>query len=113
MPRPSRAAYQKQWRELNPEKQSVHAEKNKIRSYKHLLKKKYGLGWDEAQEILSTGCLICGSMKKLCIDHDHLTGIVRGCLCNGCNAGLGYFRDNPVFLVNAIQYLRNHDDKSL
>jgi hypothetical protein len=26
-------------------------------------------------------------------------------LCNRCNAGLGYFRDNPEYLQSAIDYL--------
>lgn len=51
-------------------------------------------------------CDVCPSEPTV-IDHDHLTGAVRGVLCRPCNLGLGYFRDNPRVLVSAITYLHN------
>ena len=50
-------------------------------------------------------CVICGSEETLVVDHDHLTGKVRGMLCNHCNRGLGHFRDSPLLLEFAAQYL--------
>jgi hypothetical protein len=50
-------------------------------------------------------CVICGSEDPLVVDHDHDTGAVRGMLCNHCNRGLGHFRDNPILLEFAAQYL--------
>jgi hypothetical protein len=29
-------------------------------------------------------------------------------LCNGCNAGLGHFRNNPSFLIAAARYVTIH-----
>ena len=52
-----------------------------------------------------THCVICGSEEKLVVDHDHKTGKVRGMLCNHCNRGLGHFRDDPMLLEFAAQYL--------
>lgn len=45
----------------------------------------------------------------LCIDHDHSTNKVRGLLCNNCNRGLGFLRDNKEILLAAYNYLIVHD----
>ena len=50
-------------------------------------------------------CVICGIEDALVVDHDHVTGKVRGMLCNHCNRGLGHFRDDPILLEFAAQYL--------
>lgn len=68
---------------------------------------------DEYQEMLqmqNNCCAICGitseeSGKKLVVDHSHETLKVRGLLCRRCNSGLGFFRDNQLFLAMAIEYL--------
>jgi hypothetical protein len=41
----------------------------------------------------------------LIIDHDHKTDSFRGLLCHNCNVGLGFFKDNPEKLRQAIVYL--------
>ena len=57
-------------------------------------------------------CKICGIhqdvlSKKLVIDHDHNTSIIRGLLCDKCNRGLGHFNDNIDVLKIALNYLEN------
>lgn len=48
-----------------------------------------------------------GKVFELSVDHCHETGAVRGLLCNKCNTGLGYFRDQISILQNAIRYLQH------
>jgi len=50
-------------------------------------------------------CVICGIETNVVVDHDHATGDVRGGLCQGCNLGLGHFKDNPETLRLAALYL--------
>jgi hypothetical protein len=51
-------------------------------------------------------CDICPAPAQV-VDHDHVTGAVRGVLCKSCNYGLGNFRDDPALFVSAITYLHN------
>lgn len=54
-------------------------------------------------------CLICKkSDEVLCVDHDHVTGQIRGLLCVSCNAGIGYFQEKSDLLLKAITYLSMH-----
>ena len=55
------------------------------------------------------GRALCGRSKDLAVDHDHLTGRLRGLLCDDCNLGLGLFRDDPQRLMNAALYLLAHN----
>jgi len=55
-------------------------------------------------------CKICSyefgqKQGDIYVDHCHTTKEVRGLLCQGCNSGLGYFKDNKQSLANAIKYL--------
>lgn len=60
---------------------------------------------DGLMEAQGGTCAICPRTDDLCVDHDHATGVVRGLLCRSCNSGLGQFRDDPVLLAKAIDYL--------
>lgn len=50
-------------------------------------------------------CALCGSTKRLSVDHDHTSGKVRGILCSNCNTGLGLFKEQPMLLRKAAVYL--------
>ena len=88
---------------------------------KESYKSKYGILFEKYEKLLQQQngkCIVCGSNKSghksknfFCIDHDHRTGEVRGLLCNNCNLGLGYFKDNPEALIAAAAYLLKHKDK--
>ena len=67
------------------------------------------------KEVHEYSCYICGGTEHLHIDHDHSCcpttptcgECTRGLLCRTCNYGLGTFKDNPVFLAKALEYLEN------
>lgn len=43
------------------------------------------------------------------LDHCHTTGKVRAILCRYCNLMLGYAKEDPKRLANAIRYLTLHN----
>ena len=63
-------------------------------------------------------CAICdkeetrklkGTLMRLCLDHNHVTGKIRALLCHDCNSGLGKFYDSPDLLTKAAIYLMDHE----
>ena len=56
-------------------------------------------------------CLICKNLLKnsiqINVDHCHVTGNVRGILCNNCNLLLGHAKDSIKILQSAQNYLKN------
>lgn len=69
--------------------------------------RKYGLTRDVAEALLARGvCDVCGSSDRLCVDHCHRSGAVRGLLCNGCNAALGMVDDSVARLEGLAAYVR-------
>jgi hypothetical protein len=75
--------------------------KPKVRRNPDDCKFAYGLTVGEANEIYARGCELCGSDKRLCIDHNHETGKVRGCLCSGCNTLVGFI-ERKWHLLGAV-----------
>lgn len=89
----------------------------RIRS-RELVCAKYGLTVLDYEQMLAAqghSCAICrkhmnDSPRSLHIDHDHLTGQVRGLLCFPCNKALGEFKDSPEIILKAAEYvLRSWD----
>lgn len=95
-------ANERKWRSRNVEK---------IAAYYR--EQKYGISqaeWNALLEKQNYGCAICGrttetGRRNLSVDHDHVTGRVRGILCQNCNAGIGHFRDDVDLVRTAVQYL--------
>jgi hypothetical protein len=56
-------------------------------------------------------CAICrcefadDARAKAHVDHDHLTGVVRGILCFRCNTAIGKLRDSYTVVARAAEYL--------
>src|SRR2546423_9654877 len=77
----------------------------------HLMRR-YGIGDADVAAMIDAQdgkCLICvDALTKAHVDHDHVTGKVRGVLCFNCNAGLGKFGDNVEIVERALAYLKGH-----
>lgn len=90
--------------------------KKMVREYwrKITIKHRYNLTPDEYNKIFTRQkgrCAICGRhqsefKKRLYIDHNHRTKIIRGLLCCNCNFILGAAQDDIEILQSAIEYLK-------
>lgn len=55
-------------------------------------------------------CAACGTdlrvlpTKQVVVDHDHMTMLVRGILCHGCNLILGHAKEDPIRLQALAAY---------
>lgn len=72
----------------------------------------FGLTIEQYEEMFAAqghGCALCAGMnrdgRRLAVDHDHATGIVRGLLCGECNQSLGKMKDSPSLLRKAAEYI--------
>ena len=54
-------------------------------------------------------CAICDDKidTSAAVDHDHLTGKIRGALCINCNHGIGKFKENIPIIRSAAKYLES------
>lgn len=138
--KPCHLAKSNEWKAANPEKVKSHkraeyarnresylaynnSDKRRRRLFDWKLENQFGITQAQywAMYDKQTGlCAICdkppdvfrGKPRRLYVDHDHKTGLVRGLLCYQCNVGLGCFNDNVRSLRRAVQYLNNAKEAS-
>lgn len=104
---------------LADKKKFYYADARRVRNKE--LKHKFDITVDQYDKMFvdqSGLCKICnkpetsngrgGKLKYLAVDHDHVTGKVRGLLCAKCNKGLGHFEDSIELLEQSIKYLEEH-----
>lgn len=83
--------------------------------------RKYGVTRKEYENLLkiqANKCKLCDSEDSgtykhkhaFSVDHCHITGKIRGLLCNTCNRGLGLFKDNIKLLEKAVKYLKEAEN---
>lgn len=110
---------------LKMDRENYHKKRETVRAQQ--LMKKYGLTYEQHQEMFRAqggACSICGTLfdvafvghakgksNKAHVDHDHVSGKVRGLLCTQCNTALGLFKDNSANLAKAIVYLEKHNGR--
>src|SRR5262245_57445902 len=119
------SAYRQANREELLKRRRAHYQENKevikeqTRAYRHARRrnndprlrsvelKRYGITLAEYDALLEKQggvCAICRkhSKRRLCVDHCHRTGMIRGLLCDSCNLGLGSLQDDQASLVAAL-----------
>ena len=91
---------------------NVRGRENRIKNHgsarEYHLKRRYGIGQAEVDEMLALQgnvCAACGKPEPEHVDHDHDTGEVRGMLCFNCNQALGNVHDDPRTLLALHDYL--------
>jgi hypothetical protein len=111
------------WRENNKEKDitnrkqyyKLNKEQFKSTFRRNKLKREYNISTEEYDTMLleqGYRCSICKSespglnRKHFSVDHNHITGKVRGLLCHRCNTALGGFLDDIFILEEALTYLK-------
>lgn len=93
----------KEWHRNNPHESKRNALGRRLRT-------RYGIDVVDYQERLDKQqgkCAICQRfMMRPCVDHDHMTGEVRGILCRECNLALAWFGEDGDRLMRAQKYLQ-------
>jgi hypothetical protein len=74
--------------------------------------------FDALKLMQNNTCALCGGVepgkarnekqREWCVDHNHVTGAIRGLLCMQCNAGIGNLKDSPDLLRKAACYVENN-----
>lgn len=81
------------------------------------LKRKYNMSFEDLEGLLKSQkdkCGICGDSLhpyNAVVDHCHLTGQVRGALCDNCNKALGLLKDSKSVIRRALYYMTKYIDR--
>lgn len=114
----------RQYREKNKDKTNEQSRQyrknNKDEINERQRQRLYGLingGYNQLFQQQNGCCAICGKHQSklsqvLGVDHNHITGKIRGLLCKRCNVGLGNFEENINSLQGAINYLHQNSSNS-
>lgn len=118
--RAKKADYNKAYYTQNCESRRKEARKYYKKNYDKVLKRLYGIELEQYEALLSKQngkCAICEGPptkgKKLCVDHDHQTGAVRGLLCHDCNVAIGKFKESEMIVKKAAFYMQSHSNLKL
>lgn len=97
--------------------------RNPDTEYDRNLQRSFGIGLNDYLEKFKNQngvCAICckeetsksqsGTLRRLAVDHCHLTGKVRDLLCTRCNKTIGMAEDNTELLQEMINYLNKHKE---
>lgn len=79
------------------------------------LRRAYGITIEQYNKLLVEQGGVCAICKRECptgralaVDHNHVSGLIRGLLCANHNRMLGYASDSVDLLEKSIEYLKKH-----
>lgn len=100
----------------------TYKQKYPMKARERQLKYAYNITLEQYNEMLKSQdyrCAICGTdqpgghkNKSFHVDHNHITGKVRGLLCNTCNIALGMLKideHGDTNLINALSYVKENE----
>lgn len=103
-------AWRKEYRK-NPEILQKHKEGMKrvhLRNIYQMTEEEY----NKLVELHQGGCAICRkpcvTHERLSVDHDHVTGEIRGLLCQKCNTAIAMLNEDENLFWNALEYLKKY-----
>lgn len=112
-PEKYRIISKKSWWKNHDANRKRDRERQHTQGFKKKLRQRYGISIEQYEKMAEKQkglCFICENLPRkgyrLSVDHDHITGQVRGLLCNECNIGIGYLRHDIQSLQRAINYLK-------
>jgi hypothetical protein len=86
--------------------------RNPLKGRNKHLRRRFGITQDEYEFLLTRQGGVCAICKRpppvkghLAVDHNHITGQLRGLLCRACNTALGSFNEDRETLAEALRYL--------
>lgn len=90
--------------------------KRRTRGYR--LKAEYGISLEQYEALLGEQAGVCAICHRppsgenhvnryLHVDHDHVTGKIRGLLCHPCNVAIGLLGDDPERIQSAASYVHH------
>ena len=109
-----RKTYPERWRNYDRraylrrrDQKLAFAKEYRVKNRALVIARKWGIDAGDVSKVLqaSSSCDVCGSTKRLSVDHDHKTKMVRGLLCGKCNSALGMAQEDKDILRGLVQYL--------
>lgn len=110
----------REWKSSNSERlktywKKYNKERDKNAVWRHSLKTNWNITPEQYHEILEKQnwcCWICQKhvsefSRRLALDHDHVTGEIRGALCFNCNRNIIGKVRNPDVFKRAAEYLEH------
>lgn len=100
----------RQCKECNRKRVNAYNKANPEKKREQNYKARYGVTIKEHNALYKKQdgkCATCNDeLNPGVIDHNHITGEIRGLLCNSCNSALGFAKDNIQTLSNMIEYIQ-------